>query len=136
MSAGISAHPGRRRHNVEAMTDPPTDLADVAGTPLGEAATATEPEPDAPTPPAELPRRRVLMAAAGRTVEVEAPDDLDAVAFLAMELWKITDDPRVVKGHSTSVGFFTETAPTDQAAYAPDDDRDRTIRPPGIGRPG
>lgn len=120
------------------MTEPPTDLADVAGTPLGEEDTEPEAppaEPDAPPPPAELPRRRVLMSAAGRTVEVEAPDDLDAVAYLAMELWKITDDPRVVKGHSTSVGFFTETAPTDQAAYAPDDDRDRTIRPPGIGRP-
>jgi hypothetical protein len=108
------------------MTEPPTELADEAA----------EPD-DAPPgePRAEPPRRRVLMAAAGRTVEVEAPDDLDAVAFLAMELWKFTDDPGIVRGAGTSVGFFTEAAPTDQAGYAPDDDRDRPNRPPGIGRP-
>lgn len=99
-----------------------------------EPAEAAEPVVADPAP-AETPHRRVLLAAAGRTVEVEAPDALDVVAYLAMELWNFTDDPRIVSGVGTSVGFITETAPTGEASYAPDDDRDRGVRPPGIRKP-
>jgi hypothetical protein len=81
------------------------------------------------------PQRGVLLAGAGRTVEVEAPDDLDTVAALAMRLWSFTDDPRIVTGVGTSVGFVTETAPTGEATYAPDDDRVRGVPLPGIRRP-
>jgi hypothetical protein len=97
-----------------------------------------EPEPAEPEAPAasDPPRRRVLMSAGARTIEVEGPDDLDAIAHLAVVLWKHAGDPAEAKLWAGGMGFAAELATqTDLAAYAPDDDRDRDLRPPGIGRP-
>ena len=108
-----------------------TELWPLVPLPAGEPLAEPDVKPEEQPTPTEPPRRRIAMSAAGRAVEVEAPDELDALAYLAMELWKFTDDPRIVVGGSTTVGFHTETAHTDQASYAPDDDRARPDRPAG-----
>lgn len=79
----------------------------------------TTPDADEPEPaeaeaevaePAPAGNSRVHIEAAGRAVQVESPDSLDAVAAIAVELWKVTDDPRILRGHST-IGFTAELFP-------------------------
>lgn len=78
----------------------------------------------------EMPKRRILLQAAGRTVEVEGPDDLAVLERTAVNFWMLTDDSRIVAGVGHSVGFTGEmAAQPDVAAYAPDDDWSRPMGP-------
>lgn len=76
-----------------------------------------------------VPTRRVVMAAAGRTVEVEAPDSLADVVLVARSLWAEIDDAGVVKGYDTAVGFHT-SLPAVEPPYPPDFPGKSTQRPP------
>lgn len=59
-----------------------------------------------PTPPT-----RVEIAAGGHSVVIESADPLNTVARKALELWKATDSPDVVKGMSSGVGFAADLGP-------------------------
>lgn len=65
-------------------------------------------EPAGPeAPPSPPPTTRVEIAAAGHQVVIEAPDPLEVVAAKALEVWKETDDPKLVRGFGT-LGFTVE----------------------------
>lgn len=80
----------------------------------------------------DTPRRWLLVSAGARTVEVEGPDDLDALAYLVSVLWGIAGgetEPRIVAG---GMGFCADlVAPTGPVDAGPDD----TDPPPEPGRP-
>ncbi len=59
--------------------------------------------------PAPFPTR-VEIAAGGHQVVVESGDPLAVVARRALDLWRATDSPNGVRGHSTTVGFASELA--------------------------
>ncbi len=57
------------------------------------------------SPAADPIPTRVEISAGGHQVTIESPDSLNTVARKALELWKATDSPAIVRGMSTSVGF-------------------------------
>ncbi len=69
----------------------------------------------------EPARRRIVVAAGARSVEVEGPDELDALAFLVTTLWSVTGEPepRLIAG---GMGFCAEMGVPAEPAGVPDDE--------------
>ncbi len=85
----------------------------------------TDPEPEADGK-GDQPHRRVAMSVGARTVEIEGPDELDALIFAATAMWHIAGaatEPRLWAG---GMGFCAELA-TDPPTCPPDEED--TIRP-------
>lgn len=77
------------------------------------------------------PRRRILMSAGARTIEVEGPDDLDALTYLAVMMWSLAGDPAEPKLAAGGMGFAADLAapPAPTEPGEPDDDQDRPVMP-------
>jgi hypothetical protein len=96
------------------MTEPPTEAAET-------------PEPGDDGKPAEPPRRRILVAVGARTIEVEGPDELDAIVFTAERMWALALAASEPKMWSGGIGFAAELAapppsgmPDEEDARRPD----------------
>lgn len=100
------------------MTEPPT----VA---LGEGlAEAPEPDDEKPT---DLPRRRILIAVGARTIEVEGPDELDAMVYTAERMWAhalAASEPKMWAG---GMGFAAELAPSVAGLGMPEEEDRRPV---------
>lgn len=96
------------------MTEPPTT---AAGEGLAEA-----PEPD-DAKPADLPRRRILICVGARTIEVEGPDELDAIVYTAERMWAHALQASEPKMWAGGMGFAAELAPPPGQAMPDEEDR-------------
>lgn len=102
-----------------------TPLANLEGSPLGEAlgiGEAAEPAtPTEPDSPGDQPRRRILLSAGARTVEVEGPDALDAMVYTAERMWALATASEEPKMWAGGMGFAAELAPPEPSGELPDD---------------
>lgn len=75
----------------------------------------------------KLPKRRIGMHAGEVSVDIEATDDLDALAAVAERLWALVTPPRtaVTVGFAAGPTLVTEIAAGQIAGYLPGEDRGR-----------
>lgn len=99
------------------MTEPPTPA-------LGEG--LADPSAD-DGKPGEPPRRRILIAVGARTIEVEGPDELDAIVYTAERMWAhalAASEPKMWAG---GMGFAAELAPPTEQGMPDEEDQRRPV---------